>query len=63
MVENYYNALEVEKEMMWLDIEKSRFAAYDYLGRSPEKLMGWFDKQLSQCGEQNYDKANFNKLL
>lgn len=44
MVEDYYNALTVEKELKLLDIEKSRFAAYDYLGAHPEDLMGWFER-------------------
>ena len=44
MVKEYFNNLSVEKEILWLDIEKNRFAAYDYIGRSPEKLMGWFDR-------------------
>ena len=44
MVNEYFDNLTVEKEMMWLDIEKNRFAAYGYVGRSPEKLMGWFDR-------------------
>lgn len=43
MVNEYYERLTVEKGMMWLDIEKNRFAAYDYVGREPEKLMKWFD--------------------
>lgn len=43
MVRDYYDELQVEKEMMWLDIEKSRFAAYDYIGRAPEKIINWFD--------------------
>ena len=46
MVEDYYNALTVEKELMLLDIEKSRFAAYDYVGSHPEELMGWFDAHM-----------------
>ena len=46
MVKAYYDGLTVEKEMVWLDIEKSRFAAYDYIGREPEKLMGWFDRRM-----------------
>ena len=46
MVEDYYNALAVEKELKLLDIEKSRFAAYDYVGTHPAELMGWFDKYL-----------------
>ncbi|WP_419907777.1 alpha/beta hydrolase [Hoeflea sp.] len=44
MVNAYFDNLTVEKEMVWLDVEKNRFAAYDYVGRSPEKLMGWFDR-------------------
>ena len=46
MVEDYYTALSVEKELKLLDIEKSRFAAYDYIGSHPEDLMGWFDRYL-----------------
>lgn len=46
MVQSYYDGLGGEKEMMWLDIEKNRFAAYDYIGRSPEDIMSWFQKYL-----------------
>ncbi|MEX3010311.1 alpha/beta hydrolase family protein [Hoeflea sp. TYP-13] len=46
MVKEYYDNLAVEKEMKWLDIEKSRFAAYDFVGREPEKLFGWFDRHM-----------------
>lgn len=46
MVEDYYNALTTEKELKLLDIEKSRFAAYDYVGTHPAELMGWFDKYM-----------------
>ncbi|MBO9407848.1 alpha/beta hydrolase [Shimia sp. R9_1] len=46
MVEDYYQALTVEKDMRMLDIEKSRFAAYDYVGSHPEELMGWFDRYM-----------------
>ncbi|MEM7443728.1 MAG: alpha/beta hydrolase [Pseudomonadota bacterium] len=46
MVGAYYDGLTVEKEMLWLDIEKNRFAAYDYVGREPDKVMGWFDTHL-----------------
>lgn len=44
MVKEYFDNLSVEREMLWLDIEKNRFAAYDYIGRSPQELMGWFDR-------------------
>ena len=43
MVQSYYDALTVHKELRLLDLEKSRFAAYDYLGRTPEEFVGWFD--------------------
>ncbi|MEO0978994.1 MAG: alpha/beta hydrolase [Pseudomonadota bacterium] len=46
MVRDYYDALKVEKELMLLDLEKSRFAAYDYLGTHPEEMMGWFDRYM-----------------
>ena len=46
MVNAYYDGLVVEKEMLWLDIEKNRFAAYDYVGREPAEVMGWFDKHV-----------------
>jgi len=46
MVEDYYNALNVEKELRILDIEKGRFAAYDYVGSHPAELMGWFDQHM-----------------
>lgn len=47
MVQDYYDALTVEKELRLLDLKNSRFAAYDYLGRAPEEFLGWFDKHLS----------------
>ncbi|PON17264.1 alpha/beta hydrolase [Candidatus Entotheonella serta] len=43
-VEAYFDTLQVEKEILWLDIEKSRATAYDDLGRAPEHVFGWFDK-------------------
>jgi hypothetical protein len=44
MVKQYYNDIQTEKEMLWLDLEKKRGAAYDWLGKSPEKILGWFNK-------------------
>lgn len=46
MVQSYYDALVVEKELRILDLDKSRFAAYDYLGRAPEEFIDWFEKYL-----------------
>ena len=40
---NRPKVLNAMNRQMWLDIEKSRFAAYDYIGQAPEKIMNWFD--------------------
>ena len=44
MVNQYYDSLTVEKEILWLDLEKKRAAAYDWVGKNPKKILGWFDK-------------------
>lgn len=46
MVKKYFADLSVEKEMLWLDIEKKRGAAYDWVGKSPEPVVGWFDRYM-----------------
>ena len=46
-IEEYYNDLKVEKEMIWVsDIGPKRAAGYDYLTRNPEKVLFWFDKYM-----------------
>ncbi|OJJ15421.1 alpha/beta hydrolase [marine bacterium AO1-C] len=45
-IDEYYEALVVEKEMMWLDLGKKRAAGYDYLTKNPEKILAWFDKHM-----------------
>lgn len=48
MVNEYYEALTVkDKELKLLDIEKSRFAAYDWVGTNAGEVQGWFDKYLT----------------
>ena len=47
MVNQYYNDLTVEKEMLWLDLEKKRGAAYAWLGKNPEPIVGWFEKHMN----------------
>ncbi|KMW57112.1 hypothetical protein AIOL_002071 [Candidatus Rhodobacter oscarellae] len=47
MVQRYFDALTVEKELRLLDLEKSRFAAYDFIGSHPGELMGCFDTHLN----------------
>lgn len=46
MVKQYYNDLTVEKEMLWLDLEKKRAAAYDWLGKNPKPILEWFNKYM-----------------
>jgi predicted acyl esterase len=46
LVESFYDSLQVEKEMLWLELSKDRAAAYDYLGTSPEFLDDFFQKYL-----------------
>ena len=45
-VQSYYDELQVEKEMLWLDLSKDRAAAYDYLGTNPETLAEFFGRHL-----------------
>lgn len=47
MVKQYYNDLTVEKEMIWLELEKKRGAAYAWLSDNPEKVGDWFDKYMN----------------
>lgn len=46
MVNSFYNNLQVEKDILWLDLEKKRGAAYAWLGKTPEPILGWFDKYM-----------------
>ena len=47
MVNQYYKSLQVEKQMLWLDLEKKRGAAYDWLGKNPEPIIAWFDQHMA----------------
>ncbi|MEO0626561.1 MAG: alpha/beta fold hydrolase [Bacteroidota bacterium] len=47
-IDDYYNDLTVEKDMLWVsNIGTKRAAGYDYLTRNPEKVLYWFDKYMS----------------
>ncbi len=46
MVKQYFNDLNVEKEMLWLDLEKKRGASYAWLGKNPKPILDWFNKYL-----------------
>lgn len=45
-VQRFHDLLSGPKEMRWLDLDKSRAAAYDYLGAHPETLSTFFDAHL-----------------
>lgn len=42
MIHDYHNALTVEKDLKLLELEKSRFAAYDWVGKNPAEVEAWF---------------------
>lgn len=46
MVKRYYDALAVEKNLRLLDLEKSRFAAYNWVGTHPGEVQAWFDQYM-----------------
>ena len=46
LIDDYYNELVVEKEMLWLDLEKKRAAAYAWIGKNSNEVLGWFEKHL-----------------
>lgn len=46
-VNSYYDELKTEKAMLWLDLSKKRVAAYDWIGKNPEKILAFFGKHLS----------------
>ncbi|MEM8963646.1 MAG: alpha/beta hydrolase [Acidobacteriota bacterium] len=45
-VQSYYDGLTVEKDLLWLDLEASRAASYEELGRAPEPILSYFDRFL-----------------
>jgi len=46
MVDQYYDSLTVEKKMLWLDLDKKRGAAYDWLGNNPKPILDWFSRYM-----------------
>ena len=45
-VQSYFDALDVEKQMVWLELDPQRCAAYDYLGTQPAELAAFFDRYM-----------------
>ncbi len=46
LVNEYYDRLNVEKELLWLDLEAQRAAGYNWLGKNSEKILEWFGKYM-----------------
>lgn len=46
-VQEYYDKLTVEKELLWLDLSADRAAGYDYLGTNPETLTQFFNQYIN----------------
>lgn len=46
MVKQYFNDLNVEKEVLWLDLEKKRGASYAWLGKNSKPILDWYNKYL-----------------
>ena len=45
-INKYHEELQVEKKLMWLDLEKKRAAGYNYLTRHPAEILAFFDQYL-----------------
>ena len=48
MVNQYFDDLNVEKEYLKLSLEKKRGAAYDWIGKNPDKILGFFNKYIDK---------------
>jgi len=52
LIENYYNDLQVEKKMLWVDMPKhknnmhNRLEGYNWLGKNSKEVLSWFGKHL-----------------
>lgn len=46
MVKQYFNDLNVEKEVLWLDLEKKRGASYAWLSKNSKPILDWYNKYL-----------------
>ncbi|WP_420401700.1 alpha/beta hydrolase family protein [Flagellimonas sp.] len=46
MVQQYYDALQVDKELLMLELEKKRGATYSWVGTNPTPILGWLNKYM-----------------
>lgn len=47
-IRKYYDELQVEKEMVWTEVGKTRIAGYADLTERPEKVIEWFEQYVGQ---------------
>lgn len=45
-IEEYFGALTVDKDMMWLDLGPKRAAGYEYLTKHPAEILSFFDQYM-----------------
>ena len=45
-IKEYFELLQVEKEMMWVKCDGKRLNTYRYFEDNPEKMIAWFNKHL-----------------
>ena len=57
-VKSYFDTLDVEKEMVWTDKEKSRIAGYADLTERPEKVIEWFNRYVPTQNSENTTEAS-----
>lgn len=57
-VKSYFDTLDVEKEMVWTDKEKSRIAGYADLTERPEKVIEWFNRYVLTQNPENTTEAS-----
>ena len=46
LVKAYYEALQVDKKMLWLDLSKQRAAAYDWIGKNSKDILEFYKNYL-----------------
>lgn len=45
-VQSFYDATNVEKQLLWIEGDLHRFDGYNYFGKKPEKMLAWLGKYM-----------------
>jgi pimeloyl-ACP methyl ester carboxylesterase len=45
-IDQYFESLTDEKEMVWLDLEPARLAPYDHFNNHPDNMVSFFDAHI-----------------